>query len=185
MDLVKEPLNINSTGSLLNVSLYVIDQYEDRYLINSEYSGGITSFNISQETDYLSLDLSESSDPYGLRFKLDMNSEYSGILSYLYETYGIHTGLNNVGFELIIKNKDYISICTIKEKDGQIINDPIGYNAVENDGFAIQKISVSNLKSRYSVIRDFFKSWNNFEEGWNFVTSLIVYDDHGEEIIPF
>lgn len=178
----KEPLNINSTGSLLNVSLYVIDQYEDRYLINSEYSGGITSFNISQETDYLSLDLSESSDPYGLRFKLDMNSEYSGILSYLYETYGIHTGLNNIGFELIIKNKDYISVCTIKEKDDQIINDPIGYDAVENNGYAIQKISVSNLKSRYSALYDFFKSWNNFEEGWNFVVSLIVYNDYKEEI---
>ena len=181
-NICREPLNINSTGSLLNVSLYVIDKYEDRYLMNSEYSGGATSFNISKETDYLTLDLSESYDPYGLQFKLDINSEYSGILSYLYETYGITTSLNNIGFELIIKNKDYISVCTIKEKDGQIINDPIGYDAVENNGFTIQKISVSNLKSRYSVIRDFFKSWNNFEEGWNFVASLIVYDDHGEEI---
>ena len=39
------------------VSMYVIDDYDDRYIMSSIYTGGITNFNISNDIDYLTLNI--------------------------------------------------------------------------------------------------------------------------------
>ena len=121
-----EKIGINSTGSLLCVSLYVIDEYENRYLIDSTHTGGITCFNISKDNDFLKLNLSSILDPIGLKCEIEMNSEYNWLLEYLYETYNITTSHNDINYELVIKNKDSI-----------IVGPKIGYSSIETNGKSI------------------------------------------------
>lgn len=164
----KEPLRINSTGSILCVSLYVIDEYEDRYLINSTYSGGVTNFNISEDTDFLTLDLSKSLDPLGLNLNLNMNSEYNWLLTYLSETYGIDTNHRSIKFEIVIKNKEEI-----------IVGPQIVFDASMDYGYAKQNIKWESLNADQNI-KTFFSSWDVFEEGWSFVASMIVLKDNEE-----
>lgn len=159
-----EPLQQNSTESMLYVSLYIIDEYEERYMINSEYNGGITCFNIADSYDELALDLSQEYDPLGLTLTLDYNYVYDWFLSYLYETYNINAAHRDIEFELVIKNKDSI-----------IIGPRIGYNMDEYNSRGIQFISYNTIM-KDSNMSLFFSDWNNYEDGWNFVVSLIVND---------
>lgn len=159
-----EPLNINSTSSMLQATLFIIDAHEDRFVIKDEIIGGTTSFCISNSTDYMSLNISNILDPLGIKFDLTINETYDHLLEYLAETYGI-TGLsqrNNISFDLVIKNKDSI-----------IIGPSTPYAAVEGPGNATQIVKWSNIINN-SSFNTFFGSWETFEEGWNIVGSISV-----------
>lgn len=166
----KEPLHINSTGSLMCVSMYVIDDYDDRYIMSSIYTGGMTNFNISNDIDYLTLNISEAYDPQGFKLQFNMNSEYNSILDYLKETYGLNTSYDKMKIEVVIKNKDSV-----------IVGSALPYGANEDYGKAIQYAHLTTLKQNESI-KTFFKSWNSFEEGWNFAISFNVLNDFSEEI---
>lgn len=159
-----EPLNINSTSSVLQATLFIIDAHEDRFVIKDEIIGGTTSFCISSSTDYMSLNISNILDPLGIKFDLKLNEIYDHLLEYLAETYGI-TGLsqrNNISFDLVIKNKDSI-----------IIGPSTPYAATEGAGNATQIVKWSNIINN-SSFNTFFGSWETFEEGWNIVGSISV-----------
>jgi hypothetical protein len=94
-----------------------------------------------------------------------MNSEYDWLLSYLQETYGVSTALRNVKYEFVIKNKDSIM-------PGPIV----GYNATETFGKSTQIVEWHTIADN-ETMNTFFRSWDNFEEGWNIVASLVVYSD--------
>lgn len=166
----KEPIKINSTGSQLYVTLYCVKEVDNRYMLMSEYAGGMTNFNISKNTDFLKLNINTSLNPLGLKFNLDMNSEYDWILEYLYETYNINTSHSKIKLETVIKSKDSV-----------IIGPSINYNPTITDGKNIQYITYDNLMN-IDNIKLFFSTWDAFEEGWNFIGSLIVFDEYDEEI---
>lgn len=168
-----EPTNINSTGSLLNVSLHIVDKdpVNGLYMCNSNCVGGYTNFNIVDDNDYLTLKLSENLLPLGIRFDTYMNSEYDWLLTYLEETYNITTTHNGIKYELIIKNKDTA-----------ILGGKFNYSASESTGQTSQVIEWSSL-AEDSGLKVFFSDWNAFEEGWNIVGSLIVFNSDEEEIL--
>jgi hypothetical protein len=166
-----EPININNTGALLNVSLYIVEDCEDKFVIRDGWIGGYTAFNICNETtEYMKLNLSPSLSPLGWKFKLTLNSQYDWLLTYLYETYGLtNISHDDISYEIVLKSKDTI---IPGPKIGYVNLDQImswnwikNYNILDRTGF-------------YEV----FKSWNNFEEGWLVVGSLNVTID-GEELI--
>lgn len=162
-----EPLNINNTGAILSVTLYSIDEYNGRYMMDQEYAGGIASFNISDIEDFLTLNLSYyQGDSFEL--SIDYNSEYNWLLTYLKETYNINCSLKDIKFEIVLKTKDAV---------GAIAE--IGYNAKESFGNAVQTIDRIQLVFNSSY-NQFFDSWENYSDGWNIVASMIVYDEDYE-----
>lgn len=173
-----EPKNINNTGSLVNVSLYSITECEDRYMIDPEYNGGITSFNISNPDEFLSLYIScdVNSD---IKLTVKYNDEYDWLITYFKETYGITTKFgqaydnnkNGLFFEVVIKD----------ENDIFAVSDSIPYNANEENGKSTQIVYYESLiNSKNSTIKSFFNSWENFYEGCSIVSSLVVYDNNEE-----
>lgn len=168
-----EPLNTNNTGSSLYVSLFVVEEYDNRYIIKSECTGGYTNFDISNKTDYLSLKLCENLSPLGFRLNLSMNKTYDWLLTYLYETYGITTSHNNIKYNISIKNKDSI-----------IIGPNIGYIEYPNHEFGkIEQIIQWDYIDNTNGFKLFFNNWDNFEEGWSIIASLTVYNNsHNEEL---
>lgn len=161
----KEPLEHNNTGSLLNVSLYPIELYDNRYMIDSTYNGGLTSINISSYYDYLHLNFKQELDPLQFKLEIDMNSSYNWLLTYLLETYKIDVGHGSIFFEIIIKNKDTA-----------IIGPTIPYHATETQGKCIQYIPYNTLMNDFNI-KTFFSTWDAFEEGWSFVASLNIIDN--------
>jgi hypothetical protein len=166
-----EPLNINNTGSLLNVSLYIIEEYENKFIMRDGWIGGYTVFNICNETtEYMKLNLSPSLSPLGWKFNLVLNSQYDWLLTYLYETYGLQKiSHDNIAYEIVLKSKDAI-----------IPGPKIGYTGLEQimSWDWIIGYNISDRKGFYNV----FNSWNNFEEGWSVVGSLNVTIEDDEII---
>ena len=169
-----EPEYVNNTGSLLNVSLYIVEEYEDKYLIKDNWIGGYTSFNISEDIkDFMYLSISSNIDPLGWKFDLTFNKQYDWLLTYLYETYGLNNiSHNDIKYEIVLKSND------------AIIPGPIlGYN----DRKQIMSWDfIKNFKNIDNINRtgfyEVFNSWNTFEEGWFVVGSLNINKDN-EEII--
>jgi hypothetical protein len=160
--LCNEPVNVNNTGALLNVSLYIVEDYENKFIIKDGWVGGYNTFNICNEsTEYMKLNLSPSLNPLGWKFNLTLNSQYDWLLTYLNETYGINISHNDINLEIVLKSKDSIIPGPKTTYNGfeQIMSwDYIkGYNTEGRTGF-------------YEV----FKSWNNFEDGWFVVGSLNI-----------
>ena len=165
-----EPSNVNNTGALLNVSLYIVEENDNKYIITDDFIGGYTTFNICNEsTEFLQVKLTQSFEPLGWKFDLIMNSQYDWLLTYLNETYGINVSHNDITYEIVLQSND------------SIIPGPImKYNDIS------QIMSWENIKSNKVQERqgfyNVFKSWDNFEEGWFIVGSLNVTKNN-EEII--
>ena len=183
-----EPKNINTSCSFLYVSLYVIDEFENKYMINADNLGGCTSFDISNHPDFLSLNLSINNDPFGFKFDLVMNEEYDWFLDYLYETYNITTSHNNIKFDLVLKSKDAIIIgpqMTYVENNKNTNrynpNQVMTYEFIKN----IKKPTPDEIENgvlNRTGIKLFFSTWEAFEEGWSAVGSLTIFNDDDEEI---
>lgn len=163
-----EPKNINNTCSALHISLFVIDEYENGYMIKDEWIGGGTNFTIADESDFLSLHLSDCLDPFGFKLKLSMNDEYNWFLSYLLETYGLSVSQNDIKYEFVIKNKDSI-----------IIGPTVGYAGIEDFGKVVQNINWSSICDDPGM-QTMFSTWDTFEEGWNLVASLVIHNKDTE-----
>lgn len=154
-----EPEHINTTGSCIYVSLFVIDASSDSYLINSECIGGYTFFNISDDYDFLNLYLNTSYDPLGFSFKLNMNSQYDNLMEYICETYNIDAQSINIQYNIVIKNNDSI-----------IIGPTIDFEST-------QQCILWNSLAANDGLKTFFGDWNMFDEGWSMVGSLTIYDN--------
>ena len=169
-----EPLQQNSMGSILVVSLYPVNfVLSNEYLIDSNFIGGTTAFNISKPNDFLSLCITQELDPLRLRIDVNTNSVYNWLLTYLKETYNINTTTKDIYFELIIKNKDT-----------GILGPRYKYAAKEDYGIATQYIDYETLMDNFGI-STFFSNWNDFEEGWSFVMSLNIIDTgiHDEDSV--
>ena len=176
-----EPINVNTTTPYLNISLFVIDEQENRYLINNDWLGGCTSFDISTEKDYLQLNLSLSNEPLGFKLDLIMNKVYNWFLDYLHETYNIQNiSHDNIKYELVFKNKDSVIIgpqITFTENSTGDVYNPyyiIDYNHIKT----LEK--PDNNEIDRTGLKTFFSTWDAFEEGWVAVGSLTVYNGKDE-----
>jgi hypothetical protein len=158
--------NTNTFTPTLYVSLYIVDNYNDSYILANDCSGGYTNFIISNNNDFLDLRLSSSVNPLGFKFDIHYNEVYDSFTEYIYETYALSTSYKNIAFDIIIKNKDSIIYdpCTVRT-----------YNGVENYGKSVQYISINDLGN--NLIKEFLSTWLNYEEGWSIVGSLTIYDD--------
>ena len=166
-----EPTKLNNTGSLLNISIYIVEDYEDKYILKDDYVGGYTSFNISKSLDeFMSLKLDKSLDPLGWKLNLSINSEYDWFLTYLQETYGLTLSHKDITYELVLKSNDAII-------PGPTINYEKFEQLITWDYIKNFKNSLNNIDR--TGFYEVFNSWNNFEEGWFIQASLnIVQDDY-------
>lgn len=173
----KEPLGLNSTVSALQVSLFVIDEYENRYMHKDDWTGGCTTFTIAEDNDYLTLNLSPSYAPLGFDFKLTLNEVYNDLLDYLYETYSIRAGAGDISFDIVIKSKNAIMMCL--NESGKI-----GYAGKYNttNKCIEQQVKWDRFVNE-DMIKVYFSDWNNFEEGWNIVASLTVVNKYDDELL--
>lgn len=178
-----EPHGTNDTGSLLAVSLYIVKETNDGYMIYPDCCGGITTINMSNETDYMNLNiLPDKLDNRKLLFEVPFNSEYNDLLNYIYETYGIET---KEGAPHIDKNNGLFFEVMIKNKNSIIVGPRIGYSREScklEFGKTTQYITIDNIMNAEggSEIKRFFSTWENFEEGWNICGALVVYDEEME-----
>lgn len=173
----KEPKNVNDTPASLYVSFYVVNEYENRFIMNSDFVGSCNNFVVSDINDYLTVSLKPIQDPkLGFRFTVIMNPEYDWLPQYLQETYNLNLPLEDIRFNAVIKNKDSIVA-------GPTIPFSLPYEDRTFGGFH-QDIYIDdpNMES----FKLFFSSWNDFEEGWELIGSLTFYEvikDENDEII--
>lgn len=172
-----EEINTNNCVSNINISLFIVEEYNDSYIIKENLTGGYTNFSISDNSDYLELKLNISQEPLGFDFNISMNTEYKGdLIEYLKETYYL-TNIEDadISFELVIKDNNSIifdpNIITIFSKDNDINTDKCIHKLVWSE------IGEDNL------IKTFFNDWNTFTETYSFVGSVIVYDKEKNEVI--
>lgn len=173
----KEPKNVNDTPASLYVSFYVVNEYENRYIMNSDFVGSCNNFVVSDINDYLIVNLKPIQDPkLGFRFNVTMNPEYDWFPQYLQETYNLNLPLDDIRFNVVIKNKDSIVI-------GPTIPFSLPY---ENREFGQFNQDIYWDTPDMESFKLFFSSWNDFEEGWELIGSLTFYDvikdDDGEII---
>lgn len=181
-----EPEKMNTACPYLQISFFVVDEINNRFILNDEYLGGCTNFNISDNSDYLTLNLSVSNEPLGFKFDLRMNEVYDWFLDYLYETYNIQTSHSDIKLDLVLKNKDSIIIgpqltfiesnnCTDKYNPCQIMT----YDYIKNESsHTVDELNRGKINR--TGIKKFFSTWDAYEEGWSIVGSLTVYDDNIE-----
>lgn len=170
-EICKEPSNINNTGSLLQVSLFIVDEYENKYLMTEGYTGGTTAFNISKDNDFLTLGISIDESALELNFNIDVNDSYDSLTDYLNETYGIDADNDSIKYEVVLKSND------------EIIEGPTIDFAGESDaGYIKQSYYLLDLLKTNGIAL-FFNSWDNYEHGWNIVASLNVSTENEEFVI--
>lgn len=163
----REPLGINNTGSVLQVSLFIVDEYENKYLMTEGYTGGTSSFNISKDNDFLTLGISIDESNMKLNFNIDVNDNYDSLTDYLNETYGIDADNNSIKYEVVLKSNDEI-----------IVGPSIDFNGEAYNGYIKQSYNLLDLLNADNPdclgIKMFFDNWDNYEYGWNIVASLNV-----------
>ena len=163
LNVCKEVKNTNNTCSLLNVSLFVVNEVDERYMMHPQYTGGFTTFNILDNSD-LKLTINTSLEPLGLECNILFNKVYDWLLEYFSETYNLVTNFNNIFIQTVIKNKEEVIIGpTVK------VAPPVN----PENGILKMYITKNEL---FRNFEEFFSSWNVFEEGWSFVSSLNVID---------
>lgn len=174
-NICKEKEITNDTGSSLFISMYVIDEYEENdYIIHNDYIGSYTNFTIANDSDYLSLKLDICQELLGFDFNIKFNEIYNDFIEYLSETYNLEILDRNINLELVIKDKENIIV------DSSMLI-PFSLNASEN-GKVTQQLLWSNLQDN-NLIKSFFNDWNNFSDGWSFVSSLTIYNDDNLELL--
>lgn len=154
-----DKLTHNDTKSILNISLYPVFRVEDSYIMRDGYTGGYNSINITDEDDYLGLDLNII-DSDTIRFNIRFNDEYhSNLKFYLYETYGIIS--DNHKFELVVKDNDniYYEYSLITQENDIVIN----------------RNTISNNK--YNI----FESNSQFIDGCVLMGTATFYDENNED----
>jgi hypothetical protein len=163
---------INNTGSILYISLYVVDEYDNVYILNNDVIGGNNFFNIiHSQSDYLSLNITTDIANKGWQFNTSLNSKYDSLINYINETYGLENiTVDNIWYELVIKNNNMIILGPkVKFTDTkQIITIDQIKSTEDEDGNAIpiERLGMADL----------FKKWNSFTEEWKIVGSLIISD---------
>jgi hypothetical protein len=192
-DICGETRGTNVGGTGLNISLNIISEYDNRYMLNEEYVGCATSFPISrkEDGDYLDLALNFSKDPLGFVFETNVNKAYEGdtFMKYLFETYNI--GLLNdnekptqpiqndqLRFQLIIKNSDTAIVGPTITGGGDM-----KYSTLDTNGKFTKEILWSDLpdEGESSLFKKFFDNWEAFDEGWAIVGSLTIVDNTEDE----
>ena len=166
-----EPERTNNTGSILYVTLYVVDEdYEsDHYIMHDECVGGSCCFNISfGDSEFLSLTVKTDLSVPGWQLNTYVNSTYDSILEYFDETYGLSdVSKDDIHYEIVIKNKDTI-----------ILGPNIKFTDVRQ---SISITDINDAQNEYSGMREFFSSWDNYSDGWKIVASLVVEDPTSKE----
>jgi hypothetical protein len=204
VNVCKENAGTNTACSYLTLSMFIVNEYENKYFVSNDWLGGCTSFSVSNLTDYLSLHLTTNYEPLGFGFGLKYNNVYTGqysLMDYLKETYFFDNSstqptllkTNQIAFELVIKNKNSVIIgpqmiyCADPSVNRFALEDKRPENFSYYQVMSYENICGSNGNAPLRPISpslgyvpsipEFFKNWNAFEEGWSLVGSMIIYDD--------
>jgi hypothetical protein len=170
-----EPEGINNTGSILYITLYVIDEDHENsgnYIMYENCIGGNNCFNISlSDHDYLSLNIATDLTIPGWKLNTSLNSSYDDLLDYFNETYGLsHITIENISYEMIIKNEDTL-----------LLGPKVQFVDLEQ---SISILDINNAQNEYAGVKEFFSSWDNYSEGCKIVCCLTVTDpEYNEDII--
>jgi hypothetical protein len=177
----------NYDVSNLYVSLYVVTEYDNSFIVYENVIGGFTNFNIANNDNYLSVDLKTNLDPLGFMFNIRMNSVYDDLIEYLSETYGIKTTEENIKIDLVLKNKDSIIYdpCTAEKFNPNSIEFGCISQLMKWSDFDDTKVPKddNDIKVRENVIKNFFKDWTFYEDGWNLIGSFTVFDNENNELL--
>ena len=184
----KEISGTNNTGSALNVSMHIVEDYDNRYMLNMDWIGCASSFVIArhEDGDYLNLGLKISNDPLGFTFETELNKVYANenFKSYLKETYNISASSgdliddNRIKYQLIIRNSDNVII-------GPYIDTKYNELNISDNGLITKHVTWDSLPDtgEYKLFKLFFSDWAAFDEGWVIMGSLTVFDEAGNEMI--
>lgn len=159
-----ESANTNNTGTNINISLFAVNEYDNSYILLDNVSGGYTNFNIVNNSDFLELKAEIIKDPsLGIKYNIQFNTMYDSFIEYLDETYGIKEG--KIVIDTVLKSKTGIIADTIR-------ND---FTPITKNYGNISQLLLWNNVIDTNLIKLWFEDWDNFEEGWNIVGSVIVY----------
>lgn len=157
-----DDININNTGSQLNITLYPLKKIGDTYIMHDDWNGGQNSIDITIGIeDMMSLNISKFFDESGINIKCDtiFNNVYEGSLNeYIIETYGVENCKYN--YELIVKDDNTI----YTDKNGGILS-----KNIDNISCVFNR---SDLK-QYKI----FDNWDNWRDGMSIVCSLNITKD--------
>jgi hypothetical protein len=190
-----EPLGINNTGSIIKVTLYVVEEHDGRYVVKDECVGGSTAFNIyKSHSDYMTLQLEPALGQNGWKFKTNLPQNFGTdddqrdwFETYLSETYYVDTTkITSMTYELVAKNSNTLLVgpCFEFEELEQVL--PWTAVTDEDDTITENDVIISNpragLKHFFSSWEDTNDGWPHYEAGWSLQGSLTILFEDGEEI---
>lgn len=169
----------NDNVPSLSLSMYVVEEYDGRYMLNHNWTGCGASFGISdvKDGDFLKVNLNTSKNPLGFRFEIDINSEYDTLEEYLFETYNIKSKSGNA------IESDRISCQLILQNSSEIVIGPTvqlsPYDSDSTYGKIYKTVNWDSIsdEDETRLFKLFFSEWDSFEEGWFFRGALIVKEE--------
>lgn len=151
--------DINNDCTLLQCHLHVVEKHDQLYRKSTYYDGGQNVMDLSISADnYLLHNIQWHDDKTGVYLSSNIlfNSVYNNnIVEYLIETYKLQNES--------IKIKYLLSI------DGGLTVSWYEYDPETHE--ITHKYLKSDIKS---IDKEWFKSWNNWKEGFNFVSTAII-----------
>lgn len=133
-----DPDHLNDNGSILSISLNIVEEGEGCYILKNGWTGGQNEILISDPTD-MSLNIGYDVDDRSISLKLSFNKEFrNDLLRYIKETYNCEE--SNIKWEYVLMDNDNIYY----QENIEEFNDRVN--------LSIQHVDV-------------FSSWENWKEG--------------------
>lgn len=165
---IDESHALNSVGSILNITLYPVENFSENYIMVNGFHGGQNSLKLSNDrNDFLNLHLYHNTnkkitDEPAFICDLKFNNAYTGSLKdYICETYNINRFITS--YELVIGNDDDIYGVY---NSGSIINNP-------PTSWMFKKTQISPS----------FGNGYGWKEGINVIASVDIMDMNGNSIL--
>lgn len=174
-----EPDETNNTGSLLYTCLNVVEEGEDGWIKDTQWTSGQNNIMISDPTD-LSVHIKYDNDEKSFDLKLTFNEAYEGdIVQYITETYGCD--YFSMIWDIVMMDKDdiYFEQSKTTRFDGEFDKKSFdeSFNVIEMNYEDNESVSVTNV----------FSSWDNWKDGLWMQGSVSFFreSDDTTEKVPF
>ena len=165
---IDEAHALNSVGSILNITLYPVEDFSENFIMIDGYHGGQNSLNLSTDrNDFLNLYLKNNIDDKltgepAFICDLRFNNAYEGSLKdYICETYNINRF--TMSYELVIGNENNLY-------------------GIYNSGTIINKPTTHWVFDK-SQISPTFSNGLGWCEGINAIASINIMDMNGNSIL--
>ena len=117
-----EPEDVNDNGSLLYISLNVVENCEDHYIMKDGWTGGQNGLLISDPVD-LKLELTYNNDRKSIHLQLKYNPEFADFNEYISKTYNCECASINWEYVIMDDNDIYYHESKLFEIDGDFTDD--------------------------------------------------------------